>query len=62
MREAFVSTHRKPKRTNPVLWRVKNAFTSAFKKLDPVAKFKATAKLGEFLGQLPAFLRSRSRL
>jgi hypothetical protein len=28
--------------------------TSAFKKLDPVPQFKATAKLGEFLSQLPA--------
>jgi hypothetical protein len=31
-----------------------NAFTSAFKKLDPVPQFKATAKLGGFLAQLPA--------
>jgi hypothetical protein len=31
-----------------------NAFTSAFKKLDPVPQFKATAKLGKFLSQLPA--------
>ncbi len=30
-----------------------NAFTSAFKKLDPVPQFKATAKLGVFLTQLP---------
>jgi hypothetical protein len=29
-----------------------NAFTSAFKKLDPVPQFKATAKLGGFLAQL----------
>jgi len=28
--------------------------TSAFKKLDPVPQFKATAKLGGFLAQLPA--------
>jgi len=26
-----------------------NAFTSAFKELDPIPQFKATAKLGEFL-------------
>jgi hypothetical protein len=26
-----------------------NAFTSAFKELDPVPPFKATSKLGEFL-------------
>ena len=30
--------------------------TSAFKKLDPVPQFKATAKLGEFLTQLPAYV------
>ena len=26
-----------------------NAFTSAFKELDPIPQFRATAKLGEFL-------------
>jgi len=26
-----------------------NAFPSAFKELDPIPQFKATAKLGEFL-------------
>ena len=31
------------------MWSLSNAFTSAFKKLDPVPQFKATAKLGEFL-------------
>jgi hypothetical protein len=31
------------------MWSLSNAFTSAFKKLDPVSRFKATAKLGEFL-------------
>jgi len=36
------------------MWSLSNAFTSAFKKLDPVPQFKATAKLGEFLTQLPA--------
>jgi hypothetical protein len=36
------------------MWSLSNAFTSAFKKLDPVPQFKATAKLGEFLAQLPA--------
>lgn len=35
------------------MWSLSNAFTSAFKKLDPVPQFKATAKLGEFLTQLP---------
>jgi hypothetical protein len=36
------------------MWSLSNAFTSAFKKLEPVPQFKATAKLGEFLNQLPA--------
>jgi hypothetical protein len=31
------------------MWSLSNAFTSAFKKLDPIPQFKATAKLGEFL-------------
>ena len=35
------------------MWSLSNAFTSAFKKLDPVPQFKATAKLGSFLAQLP---------
>ena len=35
------------------MWSLSNAFTSAFKRLDPIPQFKATAKLGEFLSQLP---------
>jgi hypothetical protein len=31
------------------MWGLSNAFTSAFKKLDPIPQFKATAKPGEFL-------------
>jgi hypothetical protein len=31
------------------IWSLSNAFTSAFKQLDPIPQFKATAKLGEFL-------------
>ena len=31
------------------VWSLSNAFTSAFKELDPIPQFKATAKLGEFL-------------
>jgi hypothetical protein len=31
------------------LWNLSNAFTSAFKELDPIPQFKATAKLGPFL-------------
>src|SRR5437879_568074 len=35
---------------NPrTIWSLSNAFTSAFKELDPVPQFKATAMLGEFL-------------
>jgi hypothetical protein len=36
------------------MWSLSNAFTSAFKRLDPIPQFKATAKLGEFLAELPA--------
>jgi hypothetical protein len=31
------------------IWSLSNAFTSAFKELDPIPQFKATAKLGEIL-------------
>jgi hypothetical protein len=31
------------------MWSLSNAFTSAFKKLDPIPQFKTTAKLGGFL-------------
>ena len=30
-------------------WSLSNAFTSAFKELDPIPQFRATAKLGRFL-------------
>jgi RNA polymerase sigma-70 factor (ECF subfamily) len=36
----------RPPRT---IWSLSNAFTSAFKELDAIPQFKATAKLGEFL-------------
>src|SRR5713226_2416190 len=36
------------------MWSLSNAFTSAFKRLDPIPQFKATAKLGAFLSQPPA--------
>jgi hypothetical protein len=32
------------------IWSLSNAFTSAFKELEPIPEVKATAKLGEFLG------------
>jgi hypothetical protein len=31
------------------LWSLTNAFTSAFKELDPIPQFKVTAKLAGFL-------------
>jgi hypothetical protein len=31
------------------IWSLSNAFTSAFKELDPIPQFRATGKLGEFL-------------
>ena len=31
------------------LWSLSNAFTSAFKELDPIPQFRVTAKLGGFL-------------
>jgi hypothetical protein len=31
------------------IWSLSNAFTSAFKELEPIPQFKATAKLGEYL-------------
>jgi len=31
------------------LWSLSNAFTSAFKELEPIPQFKATSKLGAFL-------------
>lgn len=31
------------------MWSLSNAFTTAFKELDPIPQFKATAKLGAFL-------------
>ena len=43
-----------PEFSQRTMWSLSNAFTSAFKKLDPVPQFKATAKLGSFLAQLPA--------
>jgi hypothetical protein len=31
------------------MWSLSNAFTSAFKELEPIPQFKATAKLGAFM-------------
>jgi hypothetical protein len=39
------------------MWSLSNAFTSAFKKLDPVPQFKATAKLGEFLNPVASIVK-----
>jgi hypothetical protein len=38
--------------TARTIWSLSNAFTSAFKQLDPIPQFKATAKLGEFLSKV----------
>jgi hypothetical protein len=38
-----------PEFASRTLWSLSNAFTSAFKELDPIPQFKATAKLGPFL-------------
>ena len=35
------------------MWSLSNAFTSAFKELDPIPQFRATAKLGGFLRLWP---------
>jgi hypothetical protein len=37
------------------MWSLSNAFTSAFKELDPVPRFRATAKLAPFLAGMPDF-------
>ena len=34
------------------MWSLSNAFNSAFKELDPIPQFRATAKLGRFLFKL----------
>jgi Domain of unknown function (DUF932) len=34
------------------MWSLSNAFTSAFKELDPIPQFKATAKLGPYLDRV----------
>lgn len=41
------------------MWSLSNAFTSAFKELDSIPQFKATAKLGEFLETRPYNRSSR---
>jgi hypothetical protein len=38
------------------MWSLSNSFTSAFKELNPIPHFKATAKLGEFLEALLGYL------
>lgn len=35
----------------PTMWSLENAFTTAFKKLQPVQQFRYTARLGHFLSQ-----------
>jgi hypothetical protein len=38
-----------PEFESRTMWSLSNAFTSAFKELDPIPQFRATAKLGQFL-------------
>jgi hypothetical protein len=38
--------------TARTMWSLSNAFTSAFKQLDPIPQFKATAKLVELLSKV----------
>ncbi len=42
------------------MWSLPNAFTSAFKELDAVPQFRATAKLGPFLESRGAVTRTAS--
>ena len=39
------------------MWSLSNAFTSAFKELDPIPQFKATSKLGRIPRNCPGGLR-----
>jgi len=41
-----------PEFDSRTLWSLSNAFTSAFKELDPIPQFKATAKLAGFLDSI----------
>ena len=43
-----------PEFAERTMWSLSNAFTSAFKELEPIPRFKTTTKLGQFLSQLPA--------
>ena len=42
------------------MWSLSNAFTSAFKELDPIPQFKATAKLGAFLEAIESNAKARA--
>jgi hypothetical protein len=42
-------TPQHPEFESRTMWSLSNAFTSAFKELDPIPQFRATAKLGQFL-------------
>lgn len=41
-----------PEFASRTMWSLSNAFTSAFKELDPIPQFKTTAKLGAFMSRL----------
>jgi hypothetical protein len=42
-------TPQHPEFESRTMWSLSNAFTSAFKELDPIPQFRATARLGRFL-------------
>jgi hypothetical protein len=42
-------TPERPAFESRTMWSLSNAFTSAFKELDPIPQFRATARLGRFL-------------
>jgi hypothetical protein len=52
---SFRPTH--PEFEPRTLWSLTNAFTSAFKELDPIRLFKGTVKLSGFLHGVPIYRR-----
>jgi hypothetical protein len=43
------------------MWSLSNAFTSAFKELDPIPRFRATARLASFFGDFVGTTEFRER-
>jgi hypothetical protein len=50
----FYFTPQHPEFESRTKWSLSNAFTSAFKELDAIPQFRATAKLGRFLEEVGA--------